>query len=62
MMGTKSFKIDAPWAEQLKKTRVSFLMNPSSKCIEVRDKKRQEDKKTCGLCPADNGQLNILGK
>ena len=29
MMGTEVFKIDAPWAEKLRKTRVSFLMNPS---------------------------------
>ena len=29
MMGTEIFKIDAPWAEKLTKTRVSFLMNPS---------------------------------
>ena len=27
MMGTEIFKIDAPWAEKLMKTRVSFLMN-----------------------------------
>ena len=29
MMGTEIFKIDAPWAEELTKTRVSFLMNPT---------------------------------
>ena len=29
MMGTEIFKIDAPWAEKLTKTRVSFLMNPT---------------------------------
>ena len=28
-MGTEIFKIDAPWAEELTKTRVSFLMNPT---------------------------------
>ena len=29
MIGTEIFIIDAPWAEKLTKTRVSFLMNPS---------------------------------
>ena len=29
MMGTEIFKIDAPWAEKLTKTRVSFLMTPT---------------------------------
>ena len=29
MMGTDILKIDAPWAEKLMKTRVSFLMNPT---------------------------------
>ena len=29
IMGTEIFKIDAPWAEELTKTRVSFLMNPT---------------------------------
>ena len=29
MMGTEIFKIDAPWAEKLKKTRVHFLMTPT---------------------------------
>ena len=28
-MGTEIFKIDAPWAEKLRKTRVSFLMAPT---------------------------------
>ena len=29
MMDTEIFKIDASWAEELTKTRVSFLMNPT---------------------------------
>ena len=29
MMGTEIFKIDACWAEELTKTRVSFLMTPT---------------------------------
>ena len=29
MMGTEIFKIDASWAEKLRKTRVPFLMTPS---------------------------------
>ena len=29
MMGTEIFKIDAPWAEKLTKTRVSFLTAPT---------------------------------
>ena len=29
MMGTEIFKIDAPWAEKLTKTRVQFLMTPT---------------------------------
>ena len=31
MMGTEIFKIDASWAEKLRKTRVSFLMTPTVK-------------------------------
>ena len=29
MMDTEIFKIDTPWAEKLRKTRVSFLMAPT---------------------------------
>ena len=29
MMGTEIFKIDASWAEKLRKTRVSFLTAPT---------------------------------
>ena len=29
LMGTEIFKIDAPWAEKLTKTRVSFLLTPT---------------------------------
>ena len=29
MMGTEIFKIDASWAEKLRKTRVPFLMTPT---------------------------------
>ena len=29
MMATDIFKIDASWAEKLRKTRVPFLMNPT---------------------------------
>ena len=29
MMGTEIFKIDAPWAQKLPKTRVPFLMTPT---------------------------------
>ena len=29
MMGTEIFKIDAPWAEKLTKTRVQFLLTPT---------------------------------
>ena len=29
IMGTEIFKIDASWAEKLKKTRVQFLINPT---------------------------------
>ena len=34
MMGTEIFKIDAPWAEELTKTRVSFLMNPTVEILQ----------------------------
>ena len=29
-MGTEIFKIDAPWAEKLTKTRVQLLMTPTT--------------------------------
>ena len=35
MMGTEIFKIDAPWAEKLRKMRVSFLMNPSVSALSL---------------------------
>ena len=34
MMGTYILKIDAPWAEKLMKTRVSFLVTPTV-CINL---------------------------
>ena len=40
MMGTEIFKIDASWAEKLKKTRVSFLTAPTVNVLitgETRD-------------------------
>ena len=47
MMGTEIFKIDASCAKKLTEMRVSFLMNPSVKLIEV-------------TLPVDNCQDNHL--
>ena len=35
MMDTEIFKIDAPWAEKLRKTRVSFLSAPTVGVLSI---------------------------
>ena len=44
MMGTEIFKIDAPWAEKLTKTRVQFLMTPTVHGITYPDNENAQDK------------------